>query len=133
MITSDGEGNQVTNSQTGAGGTDNLQRAANMKDINDMEKQAARLRRLNACIRVAATAGTVEEMMTLIEQRKAFLDSLSLVMERRSAPLITALQEAVLDNANVITGLENVMDMAHKRGKINFAARRRYHKTQTTS
>jgi hypothetical protein len=133
MITSDGEGNQVTNSQTGAGGTDNLQRAANMKDINDMEKQAARLRRLNACIRVAATAGTVEEMMTLIEQRKAFLDSLSLVMERRSAPLITALQEAVLDNANLITGLENVMDMAHKRGKINFAARRRYHKTQTTS
>ena len=54
-------------------------------------------------------------------------------MERRSAPLITALQEAVLDNANLITGLENVMDMAHKRGKINFAARRRYHKTQTTS
>ena len=133
MITSDGEGNQVTNSQTGAGGTDNLQQAANMKDINDMEKQAARLRRLNACIRAAATAGTVEEMMTLIEQRKAFLDSLSLVMERRSAPLITALQEAVLDNANLITGLENVMDMAHKRGKINLAARRRYHKTQTTS
>lgn len=104
-----------------------------MNDINDMEKQVAQLRELNACIRAAATGGAVEEMIALIESRRAFLDSLSVALDGQSVPLIAALHEAVLDNADLLNGLETVMDMARKRGKINFAARRRYRKTQTTS
>ena len=133
MVTSDRARIQVANSQPGAGDADHPQRPTNMNDINDMEKQVAQLRELNACIRAAATGGAVEEMIGLIESRRAFLDSLSIALDGQSVPLIAALREAVLDNADLLNGLETVMDMARKRGKINFAARRRYRKTQTTS
>ena len=133
MVTSDSAKIQVANSQPGAGDTDHPQRSVNMNDINDMEKKVAQLRELNACIRAAATSGAVEEMIGLIESRRTFLDSLSIALDGQSVPLIAALHEAVLDNADLLTGLESVMDMARKRGKINFEARRRYRKTQTTS
>jgi hypothetical protein len=133
MVTSDSAKIQVANSHPSAVDTDHPQRSVNMNDINDMEKKVAQLRELNACIRAAATSGAVEEMIGLIESRRAFLDSLSIALDGQSVPLIAALHEAVLDNADLLTGLESVMDMARKRGKINFEARRRYRKTQTTS
>lgn len=96
-----------------------------------MADDARHLHQFNASIRNAAIHGMVEDMIMLIEKRRQFLDALPPTQEGRSPALVAALDEAVRDNQDLVTGLESVIKQARSRGKTTLQARRRYRTTQT--
>lgn len=98
-----------------------------------MKEAVRHLRELNRRIRAAATSGDVEDMIILGETRRQFLDSFPTPKGAQDPDLIAALEEAVHDNRTFIRTLEGEMNQSRARGKITSEARRRYHKTQTTT
>lgn len=101
-------------------------------DAAFLENAALRLKVYNLHIRDAATMGEVEKMLTLIEQRRQFIDTMPHLWAAASSALIDAMQDAIRDNADLLQGLEAEMELARARGKTTLQARRHYRTTQVT-
>jgi hypothetical protein len=97
--------------------------------MSKMSEDAKHLIELNAQIREAFSAGAVESMMQLLEERRRFLDAIPSAKGGQSPALTSALQEAASDNAVLVSRIKKVAQRARTRGKISAHARSNYNKT----